>query len=224
MLIGCNPPQFEGSRLDTQPDQKPAKYINSPDSPVYSKGENLYGLYEARQAMRAEGRVVVVEGNIDVLMVAQAGLEAVVAPMGTALTAEQCRLIRRFVTRAVLIYDGDTAGRAAARKGAELCLSEGLQTTVVTLPDGDDPDTYVATHGAHALIRLVDEATPAWTFLVEDARRESEYDRDPSAAVPRIIDRLVPVADAIPDRRERELRGRGGSPPERRGRRAEVYW
>lgn len=205
-IIGFGGRALEGSRLDTNPEQKPAKYINSPDSPVYSKGEALYGLYEARQAMRAEGRVVVVEGNVDVLMVAQAGLSAVVAPMGTALTPEQCRLIRRFVPKAVLVYDGDGAGRAAARKGAEMCLAEGLQTSVVTLPDGDDPDSYVATHGAQALARLVDDATPAWTFLVDWALSETGYDRDPSAATPRVVDAMIPVADSLPDRRERELR------------------
>ncbi len=205
-IIGFGGRALEGSRLDTNAEQKPAKYINSPDSPVYSKGEALYGLYEARQAMRAEGRVIVVEGNIDVLMVAQAGLNAVVAPMGTALTPDQCRLIRRFVPKAVLIYDGDTAGRAAGRKGAEMCLAEGLQTSLVTLPDGEDPDSYVAEHGAHALAKLVDEATPAWTFLVDWALTEHAYDRDPSAATPRVVDALVPVADSLPDRRERELR------------------
>ena len=205
-VIGFGGRALEGSRLDTNPDQKPAKYINSPDSPVYSKGAALYGLYEARQAMRSEGRVVVVEGNIDVLMVAQAGLNAVVAPMGTALTPEQCRLIRRFVSKAVLVYDGDGAGRAAGRKGAEMCLAEGLQTSVVTLPDGEDPDSYVATNGPQALRRLVDEATPAWTFLVERAMTETAYDRDPSAATPRIVDALISVADSLPDRRERELR------------------
>jgi DNA primase len=205
-IIGFGGRALEGSRLDTNPDQKPAKYINSPDSPVYSKGAALYGLYEARQAMRSQGRAVVVEGNIDVLMVAQAGLEAVVAPMGTALTPEQCRLIRRFVPKAVLVYDGDGAGRAAARKGAEMCLAEGLQTSVVTLPDGEDPDSYAATHGSEALIRLVDEATPAWTFLVDRVMAETAYDRDPSAATPRIVDALIPVADSLPDRRERELR------------------
>jgi DNA primase len=205
-IIGFGGRALEDSRLDTNPDQKPAKYINSPDSPVYSKGAALYGLFEARQAMRSEGRAIVVEGNIDVLMVAQAGLKAVVAPMGTALTPEQCRLIRRFVSKAVLVYDGDGAGRAAARKGAEMCLAEGLQTSVVTLPDGEDPDSYVATHGSSALIRLVDEATPAWTFLVDRAMTETAYDRDPSAATPRVVDALISVADSLPDRRERELR------------------
>jgi DNA primase len=205
-VIGFGGRALEGSRLDTNAEQKPAKYINSPDSPVYSKGEALYGLYEARQAMRSQGRVVVVEGNIDVLMVAQAGIEAVVAPMGTALTPEQCRLIRRYVTRAALVYDGDSAGQTAARKGAELCLAEGIQATVVTLPQGEDPDTYITSQGAQAFSQLVDEAPPAWSFLVKTVQSQTDFARDPSAATPQIIDALVPVADSIPDRRERELR------------------
>jgi len=205
-IIGFGGRALEGSQIETNSDQKPAKYINSPDSPVYSKGEALYGLYEARQPMRSEGRVVVVEGNIDVLMVAQAGLQAVVAPMGTALTPEQCQLIRRFVPKAVLVYDGDKAGQAAARKGAQLCLAQGLQATVVSLPLGEDPDSYVAAHGPHALIELVDAATPAWTFLVNYTLEDCGFEYDPSAAAPRVLDALVPIADSIPDRRERELR------------------
>lgn len=186
-------------------DDKVAKYINSPETPVYTKGKALFGLYEARRALRQAGFAVVVEGNVDVLMVAQAGIEHVVAPMGTALTPEQCHLLRRFVPRVVLLYDGDNAGRAAAKKGVPVALAEGLQVGVVTLPDGQDPDTFVRTEGADALVALVDRAIPGWDFLVEATIETLNVRQDRRAGAPRAVDQLAPVLDALPDRRERLL-------------------
>lgn len=186
-------------------DDKVAKYINSPETPVYTKGKALFGLYEARRALRQTGYAVVVEGNVDVLMVSQAGIAHVVAPMGTALTPEQCQLIRRFVPRVVLLYDGDNAGRAAAKKGVPIALAEGLQVAVVTLPDGQDPDTFVRTQGVDALTTLIDRAVPGWDFLVEGTIEALNVRQDRRAGAPRAVDQLAPVLDGIPDRRERLL-------------------
>lgn len=155
---------FGGRTLSTEKDV--AKYVNSPDSPVYSKGDTLFGLYEARQAMRREGWAVVVEGNLDLVRLAQFGIENVVAPMGTALTAAQCTLLKRFAPRAVLLYDGDNAGRAAAEKAVPLALAEGLAVSVAVLPDGEDPDTFVGNQGADALRALMARAVPGFEHLV----------------------------------------------------------
>ena len=190
---------------DHEGDTPPAKYINSPDSPVYSKGEALYGLFEARRAMREVGHALVVEGNVDVLRLSQAGLQAVVAPMGTALTVEQCRLLRRLVSRVVLVYDGDKAGRAAGIKAVSSALKEGLQVAVVNLPDGSDPDSFVAEEGADSLRELVDAAIPGWEHLVASTLDDAHFRKDPMTATPRAVDHLAPILDSVPDRRLRTL-------------------
>ena len=184
---------------------KVGKYINSPDSPVYSKGNTLFGLYEARKSMRKQGVALVVEGNIDVVALAQAGFDNVVAPMGTALTPEQCQLLRRFVARIVLLYDGDAAGQAAAAKATPLALSEGIQVGVVTLTDGDDPDTLVQRDGAEALQSVIDGARSGWAFLVDNAITQCHVRSDPMTGIPRAIDQLAPLLFSMRDRREKTL-------------------
>lgn len=127
------------------------KYLNSPESPAFSKGKLLYGLNWAKQAARRDERMLVVEGYFDVVRLIGAGIESVVAPMGTALTDEQAKLIRRYTDRVFLLYDSDKAGlKATFRSGDEL-LRQGAAVQVVTLPDGEDPDTFVRTGGARAL-------------------------------------------------------------------------
>ncbi len=127
------------------------KYLNSAESPVFSKGRLLYGLNWAKQAARRDERMLVVEGYFDVMRLIGAGVESVVAPMGTALTDEQAKLIRRYTQRVFLLYDSDKAGlKATFRSGDEL-LGQGASVQVVTLPDGEDPDTFVRTHGVHGL-------------------------------------------------------------------------
>ena len=185
--------------------KKPAKYINSPDTPVYDKGKTLFGLYEARQAMRNAGYGIVVEGNVDVLMVSQAGMRNVVAPMGTALTEEQCQLFKRFANRAVLFYDGDRAGRAAALKAIPSMMAQGVQVSVIALADGEDPDTFVKSGGADALKEAVDKARPGWEFLVTHTLTEARVAEDRLTGVPLAVDKLAPVLDMLPDRRVRSL-------------------
>jgi DNA primase len=127
------------------------KYLNSPESPVFSKGKLLYGLNWAKLAARRDERMLVVEGYFDAVRLIGAGVESVVAPMGTALTEEQAKLIRRYTDRVYLLYDSDKAGlKATFRSGDEL-LRQGAAVQVVTLPEGEDPDTFVRTHGARGL-------------------------------------------------------------------------
>jgi DNA primase len=127
------------------------KYLNSPESPIFSKGKLLYGLNWAKQAARRDERMLVVEGYFDVMRLIGAGVESVVAPMGTALTEDQAKLIRRYTEHVYLLYDSDKAGlKATFRSGDEL-LRLGAAVQVVTLPDGEDPDSFVRTHGARGL-------------------------------------------------------------------------
>ena len=127
------------------------KYLNSAESPVFSKGKLLYGLNWAKLAARRDERMLVVEGYFDAMRLIGAGIESVVAPMGTALTDEQAKLIRRYTERVFLLYDSDKAGlKATFRSGDEL-LAQGASVQVVTLPDGEDPDTFVRTNGARGL-------------------------------------------------------------------------
>jgi DNA primase len=192
------------SGRDLSGDSEAAKYINSPETPVYTKGDNLFGLHEARQAMRQAGRAVLVEGNLDMVRLSQEGLQETVAPLGTALTETQGRLLKRFVNLAILLYDGDKAGRAATLKAIETCIRIGLQARVVALPTEDDPDTFVGREGIDAMRRLIDESTPAWTYLVDHVIEETDARRDPSGPI-RAIDKLAPVLHGIEDRRERLL-------------------
>ncbi|MEO8621475.1 MAG: DNA primase [bacterium] len=127
------------------------KYLNSAESPVFSKGKLLYGLNWAKLAARRDERMLVVEGFFDVVRLIGAGIESVVAPMGTALTDEQAKLIRKYTNRAYLLYDADEAGQKATFRSGDELLRAGASVQVVTLPDGEDPDSFVRTYGAKGL-------------------------------------------------------------------------
>jgi DNA primase len=127
------------------------KYLNSPESPIFSKGRLLYGLNWAKQAARRDERMLVVEGYFDAVRLIGAGIESVVAPMGTALTEDQAKLVRRYTDRVYLLYDSDKAGQKATFRSGDELLRQGASVQVVTLPDGEDPDTFVRAHGARGL-------------------------------------------------------------------------
>ena len=180
------------------------KYLNSPESPVFTKGDNLFGLYEARRALRTRGEAIVVEGNVDLVRLSVSGFEHVVAPLGTALTEAQCRLLSRFSERVVLLYDGDKAGRAATLKAIPTAMAAGLQVAVVALPDGDDPDSFLGREGPAALQGLMDAARSGWDVLVDHTLRDVGAWADPGGPV-RAVDRLAPVLAAVSDDRQRLL-------------------
>jgi DNA primase len=138
----------------------PPKYLNSPETPLFKKGQTLYGLGLARDAVRARDRVVVVEGYLDVIAVAQAGIGEVVAPLGTALTADQLRVLRRFTDAVIACFDGDDAGRRAAARSFPTFVEAGLWGRGVFLPAGDDPDTFVRARGGDALVTEIEHAVP----------------------------------------------------------------
>ena len=155
---------FGGRTLDADPGVP--KYINSPESALYKKGESLYGLHLAKQAIRRQGRAILVEGNFDVLAMHDRGLGETVAPMGTALTREQLHLLKRYSPGKLnLMLDGDGAGLAAAARAVGLCLDEELLAYVVLLPHGEDPDTFVRQHGAEGVELLVRKGREAVEYF-----------------------------------------------------------
>lgn len=129
-------------------DEKTAKYVNSPESEIYHKSNELYGIYFAKQAIVKQDRCFLVEGYMDVIGMHQAGMENVVASSGTALTQGQIRLIHRFTNNITVLYDGDAAGIKAALRGIDMLLEEGMNIKVVLLPDGEDPDSFARSHSA----------------------------------------------------------------------------
>lgn len=129
------------------------KYLNSPESPTFQKSQTLYGLNWARPAIRREDRVILVEGYFDCLRPVAAGVESVVAPLGTALTEAQAALIRRMTSNVFLLYDSDKAGLKATFRAGDMLLAQGCKVLVVTLPEGEDPDTFVRQHGRDGMDR-----------------------------------------------------------------------
>jgi DNA primase len=172
----------------------PPKYLNSPESPIFHKGRTLYGLGLARDAIRQRGRVVVVEGYLDLIALAQAGIAEVVAPLGTALTADQLRVLRRFTERVIACFDGDTAGRRAAARSFPVFIEAGLWGRGVFLPAGEDPDTFVRARGPEAVEALLDGAEPlveAWLREVAGPDRDAVGRRaDAAREVARLLKRL----------------------------------
>lgn len=157
--VSGRPIGFGGRALRT--DGKLAKYINSPEGEIYHKSETLFGLSLAKRAIAQQDRCFLVEGYLDVIQLHQQGLENVVASSGTSLTTEQTRLIGRFTKNVVLLYDGDSAGIKAAERGADLLLAEGINVSIVLLPEGQDPDDFAK---AHTLAEIQD--------FVEDNRKD----------------------------------------------------
>ena len=137
-------------------DAKTAKYVNSPESSIYSKSKELYGLYFAKQAIVRKDRCFLVEGYADVISMFQSGVENVVASSGTSLTPGQIRLIHRFTNNITVLYDGDKAGIKASIRGIDMLLAEGMNVKVLLLPDGEDPDSFAQSHNATAFQQYID--------------------------------------------------------------------
>ena len=164
---------FGGRLLD--PDAKDRKYVNSPESPLFHKKEQLYGIHAALDAIRRGGSAIVVEGNFDVLALHEAGIEEAVAPMGTALTVEQVAALGQIARTVTVVFDGDAAGRRAGAKAIPLFVDADVDGRVARLPPGIDPDDFVRAEGrgAEAFRRLVDGARPMLDQFIQDAAEES---------------------------------------------------
>lgn len=148
---------FGGRVLDSRTKGISQKYVNSPDSVIYHKERELYGLYQAKKAIAKEDCVFMVEGYTDVISMHQCGIENVVANSGTALSVHQIRLLHRFTSNIVLLYDGDKAGIHAALRGTDMLLEEEMNVKVLFLPDGNDPDSFARSHSAEEFRRYIQE-------------------------------------------------------------------
>jgi len=153
------------------------KYINSPESPVYRKGRTLFGLYQARDAIRSEGFLVVVEGYMDVIGLFDAGIRNVLATLGTALTAHQCRLIRRFTEKPVVFFDADSAGTSASLRSFDVFWQVGLRPLAFKAPGGDDPDEYVRRIGGERLREQLRSAMPYPEFIIRETLSAADISR-----------------------------------------------
>ena len=176
------------------------KYVNSPGSTIYSKTNELYGLFQAKQQIARKDLCYLVEGQMDVLSMHQAGIENVVASGGTALTQPQVRLIKRFTTNITVLYDGDAAGIHAAIRGIDMFLSEGFFVKVVLLPDGEDPDSYARTHNASEFIEYIEQhqqdfirfkAQFSWEQVKSDPSKRSELTHDLVESISLIPDEIT---------------------------------
>jgi DNA primase len=179
------------------------KYLNSPETPIFHKGKLLYHLHAARHAMRKAERAILVEGYFDVIRLTLAGIEEVVAPMGTGLTADQTELLQRYAPQVVLCYDSDEPGlRATFRAGDEL-LRAGARVSVATLPEGDDPDTLVRREGVAGLEALLRDAVDVLERKIQILERRQFFASLPGRR--RALDRLLPTIRAARDPITREL-------------------
>jgi DNA primase len=180
--------------------EKPPKYINSPETPIYVKGTHLFGLWQGRNAIRQEERAVLVEGNFDVVSLHARGVENVVGSLGTAFTVEQARLLRRHALDVTLFFDGDEAGRKAARAAEAPCDEVGLDAKVAILPDRTDPDEFVRTKGPEALRHLLGTARGILEYLIEaelDASFNAADSMEKAARVERLSAMLARKKDSL---------------------------
>lgn len=176
-----------------------AKYINSPESPVYNKSRILYGLHAAQKAIRQSRDVIIVEGYFDHIAMDMAGIHNTVAPCGTSLTMLQVKLLKRYAQTAYMLFDADTAGITAAKRALELCLGAGLDTRAVPMPEGKDPDDLIHDDGPDGVRQLLNQSIPAIDFLIQSASRRHDLTRSTErrAVVEEMIPFLMEVDNAI---------------------------
>jgi DNA primase len=190
---------FGGRAVDR--DQVP-KYLNSPETPIYSKSRTLYGLHLTKGDIRRLGFAVLVEGYFDLAQVYQSQAAPVVATCGTALTAQQARLLRRFTSKVVLSYDPDTAGQNAAARSSDLLVGEGFDVNVAMLDHGEDPDTFIRRHGAGEYRERLRTSRPYLEYLVDQAATGLDFGHDEHRR--QFLSRMLGVAAGIPDAATRD--------------------
>ncbi|MFN3544101.1 MAG: DNA primase [Thiobacillus sp.] len=175
------------------------KYLNSPETPLFHKGSEIYGLFEARAAIKAAGRAIVVEGYMDVVALAQHGVEFAVATLGTATTPIHARTLLRHTDRLIYAFDGDAAGRKAAWRALENtleALQDGKEVSFLFLPEGEDPDSYIRSHGRDAFLQLLErETVPLSAFLVRELARDCRLDTQEGRAA--LLKAAKPLLDRI---------------------------
>lgn len=191
-----------GGRILKQ-DKQAAKYINSPESEVYQKSKVLYGLYQAKQHIAKESNCYLVEGYTDVIQMHQAGIQNVVSSSGTALTPDQVRLVRRLTNTITLLFDGDAAGLRAAMRGVDIILEAGMQVSICTFPDGEDPDSFVRNHQLTEVKQFLENNT--MDFIQFKAKLLAEEGKNEPIRKAETIREIVHSISIIPDAIRREL-------------------
>lgn len=190
---------FGGRALD---EGQVPKYLNSPETPIYSKGRTLYGLDVTKGAIKKHNYCVLVEGYFDLAQVWQAGVAPVVASSGTALTVSQARLLKRFAGKIVLSFDPDAAGQGAAVRSSELLVAEGFQVNVALLPEGSDPDSYIRKAGGRAYTERLKTSRPYLEFLLDRAAERLDLNKPEGRRM--FIGQMLGVAATIPDAAARD--------------------
>jgi DNA primase len=193
---------FGGRAMD---DGQVPKYLNSPETPIYSKGRTLYGLNLSKAAVRQLGYAVIVEGYFDFAQVFQSNAAPAVASCGTALTQQQARLLRRFTSKVVLSYDPDAAGQGAAARSCELLVAEGFEVNVAVLDQGQDPDTYIRRHGPGGYRAKLGGSRPYLEYLLDQAAAGVDFGQDDSRR--QFLGKMLAVAAHIPDPATRDQFG-----------------
>lgn len=183
-------------------EQGEPKYLNSPETPVFHKGKVLYGLAQTAKHIRSDDLVLVVEGYMDLVSIYQAGLKNVVATMGTALTPDHAKLIKRLTNNVVVLFDGDDAGKMAAERSLPILLSQGLFPRGLTLTEAKDPDEFVIKFGTEALKKQIDSAPDLFKVVLKSWM--NDYRGEASDKV-KLVDKIKPVFDAMADQRLKGL-------------------
>lgn len=191
-----------GGRILKQ-DKQAAKYVNSPESEVYQKSKVLYGLYQAKQHIAKQSNCYLVEGYTDVIQMHQAGIQNVVSSSGTALTPDQVRLIRRLTDTITLLFDGDAAGLRAAMRGVDIILEAGMQVSICTFPDGEDPDSFVRNHQLTEVKQFLENNTV--DFIQFKAKLLAEEGKNEPIRKAETIREIVQSISIVPDAIRREV-------------------
>jgi len=181
-----------GGRI-LQPKENTGKYINSPGTEIYTKGKELYGLFKTKYNISKTDQSIVCEGYFDFLRLYENGFTNAVASLGTALTEDQVYLLNRFSSNTVILFDGDSAGIKAAVRAGLVCLARGMKVKVALLPQGEDPDEFLLSHGADALRALIDTASELIPFIAQS----SDLDSSPKERIELILDALRQLWDPI---------------------------
>ena len=193
---------FGGRAMDA--DQQP-KYLNSPETTIYTKGRTLYGLHLTKKDIARLGYAVMVEGYFDFAQLVQAGVTPVVASSGTALTLAQAQLLRRFTSKIILSFDPDAAGQGAAARSCELLVQEGFEVNVAILPSGQDPDSFVQKHGREEYMKLLKTSRPYLEYLLD--RSAAVHDLNNDEGRRQFLTAMLAVAARIPDPAARDQFG-----------------
>ncbi len=192
---------FGGRRL--KEDENIPKYINSPETKIYTKGKVLYGLYQARDAIRKKGFAILVEGYMDCISLFQAGIENVIASGGTALTDEQVKLISNYTDKIYFLYDADSAGARAMVRGIDIILAHGLEVYIVKLPDGEDPDSFIRKKSVSEFEKLLEDALDFIEFKALTYQQLGKFN-DPNVRA-KAIRSLVTSISKVPDQLKRGI-------------------